>query len=388
MATVFPATLTFNIGVGDPSQVRAVTITGENVYVTVSGPPSGGRFTWNGSPPGGWLLNPPPPPRPAGSGTRAGPAMPKPGIVVPVTFTPLPTSTAPAQATMTVNIQRNDPTKSAVAGFPTNIAIEGNVAGVGPGTLKIVQVLANPSGPDLAGEFVEIINVSGAPLDLKGCTVGDFRARYGPRQLYSFDSPFTLDPFSGTSGQRVLRIFTGSGVPADPAFVQIPLNRGAPVWNNAGDTAWIKNPFGQMVDTFVYPAIGTPPPISPPPATTTATVSIPPRAGLVSTPISVEEGDRLTFAATGQVWVGTGFDDSGPDGRGTDPAGIGYPAPDLPPISLIGTIGSTGRFFLVGSASTRFVDDAEGTLSLGVNDFRLGDNWGPGYTCTVTQSRP
>jgi len=48
----------------------------------------------------------------------------------------------------------------------------------------------------------------------------------------------------------VLRIFTGSGVAADPAFVQIPLNRGAPVWNNAGDTAWIKNPFGQMVDTF------------------------------------------------------------------------------------------------------------------------------------------
>jgi hypothetical protein len=177
-------------------------------------------------------------------------------------------------------------------------------------------------------------------------------------------------------------------VAADPAFVQIPLNRGAPVWNNAGDTAWIRNPFGQMVDTFVYPAIGTPPPISPPPATTTATLPIPPRTGLISTPISVEEGDRLTFAATGQVWVGTGFDDSGPDGRGTDPAGIGYPAPDLPPISLIGTIGSTGRFFLVGSASTRFVDDAEGTLSLGVNDFRLGDNWGPGYTCTVTQSRP
>jgi hypothetical protein len=58
-----------------------------------------------------------------------------------------------------------------------------SVAGVGPGTLKIVQVLANPAGPDLAGEFVEIINVSGAPLDLKGCTVGDFRAGYGPRQL-------------------------------------------------------------------------------------------------------------------------------------------------------------------------------------------------------------
>lgn len=386
MATVFPATLTFNSAVGGAPQVRAVTITGDNVYVTVSGPASGGSFTWQGSPPGGWLLNPPPPPRPQGSGTQAGPATPKPRIVVPVTFKP--TSPAPAQATMTVNIQRNDATKSAVPGFPTNIALEGNVVGVGPGTLKIAQVLANPSGPDLAGEFVEIINISGAQLDLQGCTVGDFRARRGPRQLYSFDSSFTLDPVSGTSAQRFLRIFTGPGVPADPAFVQIALNRGSPVWNNAGDTAWIKNPFGQMVDTFVYPAIGTLPPISLPPATTTATVVVPPRAGLVPTPISVEEGDRLTFSATGQVWVGTGFDDSGPDGRGADPAGIGYPAPDLPPISLIGTIGSTGRFFLVGSASTLFVDDAEGPLSLGINDFRLGDNWGPGYTCNVTQFRP
>jgi Lamin Tail Domain len=289
---------------------------------------------------------------------------------------------------MTVNIQRNDPTKSAVPGFPTTIALEGNVAGVGPGTLKIVQVLANPSGPDLAGEFVEIINISGAQVDLKGCTVGDFRGRRGPRQLYSFDSSFALDPVSGTSGQRFLRIFTGPGVAADPAFVQIPLNRGSPVWNNAGDTAWIKNPFGQMVDTFVYPAIGTPPPLSLPPATTATTVAIPPRAGLVSTPISVEEGDRLTFLASGQVWVGTGLDDSGPDGRGTDPAGIGYPAPDLPPISLIGRIGSTGRFFLVGSVLTHFVDDAEGPLFLGINDFRPGDNWGPGYSCTVTLSRP
>jgi Lamin Tail Domain len=379
MATVLPATLTFYSGVGVESQVRAVTITGENVYVTVSGPPSGGSFTWDGSPPGGWLLNPPQPPRPPGS-TRAGPAMPKPGVVVPVTFKPRPS--AATQATMTVNIQHNNATKSAVPGFPTTVALEGNVTGVGPGALKIVQVFANPPGPDLAGEFVEITNVSGASLDLMGCTVGDFRARRGPRPLFTFGSPFTLDR------QQFLRIFTGPGVPPDPAFRQIPLGRGSPVWNNPGDTAWITNPFGQMVDTFVYPAIGTPPPISPPPAVTTATVAVPPSAGLVATPISVEEGDRLTFAATGQVWVGAAFDDSGPDGRGTDPAGIGYPAPGLPPISLIGTIGSTSGFFLVGSASTHVVDDAEGTLSLGVNDFRLGDNWGPGYTCTVTLSRP
>ena len=72
MATVFPATLTFYTGVAGASQVRGVSVTGENVYVTVDPPPSTGPFTWNASPTGGWLLNPPPPPRPPGSGTHAG----------------------------------------------------------------------------------------------------------------------------------------------------------------------------------------------------------------------------------------------------------------------------------------------------------------------------
>jgi len=48
-------------------------------------------------------------------------------------------------------------------------------------TLKIFRVDAKPSGPDLAGEFVEIVNASDAAVDLQGCTVGDFRGRQGPR---------------------------------------------------------------------------------------------------------------------------------------------------------------------------------------------------------------
>ena len=61
---------------------------------------------------------------------------------------------------------------------------------------------------------------------------------------------------------------------------------------------------------------------------------------------------------------------------------------DLPPISLVGRIGSTGPFFIVGTSSTFTVDDAEGQVFLGVNDLNLGDNWGPGYTCIVTRFRP
>jgi hypothetical protein len=56
--------------------------------------------------------------------------------------------------------------------------------------------------------------------------------------------------------------------------------------------------------------------------------------------------------------------------------------------SLIGRIGSTGRPFFVGSSSTLLVEDAEGPLFLGVNDYNLSDNWGAGYTCIVTRARP
>jgi hypothetical protein len=302
---------------------------------------------------------------------------------------------------MTVNIQRNDATRSAVPGFPVKIALEGNVGGgVGPGMVKILRVVANPAGPDLAGEFVEIINPSDATVDLAGCTVGDLRGRGGPRRLHSFDSSFTLDPVSSTGPRRLLRIFTGPGVPTDPAFVQIPLNRGAPVWNNAGDTAWIRNSLGQTVDTFVYPAGANPAQFTPGPSPVTATVVVPPTSvlapgavpagALVPTPISVEEGDRLVFSAAGEIWVGYGLGSgrSGPEGKGTDGAGDGYPAPGAPPISLIGTIGSTGQFFLIGSATTHFVDNAEGPLFLAVNDAKPEDNWGAGYTCVITRFRP
>jgi hypothetical protein len=85
--------------------------------------------------------------------------------------------------------------------------------------------------------------------------------------------------------------------------------------------------------------------------------------------------DQIVTATAGEHRVGGR---SGREGKGTDAAGDGYPAPDAPPISLIGTIGSTGRFFLIGAATTHFVDDAEGPLFLAVNDANPGDNWGFG----------
>jgi hypothetical protein len=383
MATVFPSTLTFFRGASSAPQVQVVKVVGENMWVTVSGPPVGTGFSWPATPAGGVLLNPPAAPHNP-TATALGPAAYKPPMSIPVTFAPA--SAAEVQATMTVNLVRNDATRSAIPGFPTTIALKANAPGVGPGTLKIWNVDYNPDGPDLAGEYVEIVNNSGATLDLQGCRVGDFRTRRGPRLLFEFKTPFSLVHLmapADVKGPRVLRIYTGPGVAPDPAFAQIALKRGAPVWNNAGDTAWISNQNGQPVDTYVYPPAGTAPTTAPRPGM--AVTRLGPRAGLTATGLLVEEGDRLEFSAFGQIWVGVGHSggESGPKGKGDDPAGIGWPVPDAPPLSLVGRIGTTGRFFAVGEKWSLVVDDAEGELFLLINDINLGDNWGAGYTCTV-----
>ena len=349
MATVSPSKLTFFKGVGSPlpAQTLAVTVTGEDVWVTVSGP-TPGPFDWTGTLPGGVLLNPKAPPPPSGSTHGAGFPPYKPPMSIPVTFSPA--STAPDQAKMTINMVRNDAVRSGIPGFPVTVAIQGNVAGVGPGALKISRVVANPSGPDLAGEFVEIINVSDTTQDLQGCHVGDFRTRRGPASS-SRSVARSRSTRSRARGAPVPADLHRPGRGCEPGIRSDPFETGAPVWNNAGDTAWIRNPNGQVVDTFTYPSIGGTAPVTPGAPALTAIVGVPPNAGpgatgigLVPTGITVEEGDRLAISAVGQIWVGFGVSggDSGPDGRGSEPAGIGWPLPDAPPISLIGRIGSSG----------------------------------------------
>ena len=288
MANVFPSTLSFFRGFSNTSQVQVVTITGKDVWVTVSDPPPGGNFSWKGSPSGGWLLNPPTPASSSGSsGSFAGPGVYDPPISIPVTF--VPSSPAPVHATMTVNIVRNDAVRSAIPGFPTDIALEGNADGVGPGALKIVGVDANPPGLDLAGEFVEIVNVTDATLDLQGCHVGDVRTHRGPRSCSS------SRPRSPLPGAR----HRGATVPAylhrarRSREFRLHSDRAQPRLSGLEQRRrhrLIRNPNGQLVDTFVYPVNGAAAPVTPAPEVN-ARVSVAPGAGLVATGIPVEEGD-------------------------------------------------------------------------------------------------
>ena len=162
--TVIPGQLDFYKGLTDAEQILGVTVTGENVIISVPPAPAG-DFSWDPSPAAGWELR-----KPDGSAP--------PFLVIRVRFNP--SSPNEVDGTLTVNATKNDVARTPIANFPLSVPLRGNVAGVGPGMLKITEVNANPPGPDLGGtppgpdqEFVEIINISGSELDLDGCRVGD-----------------------------------------------------------------------------------------------------------------------------------------------------------------------------------------------------------------------
>lgn len=256
--TVIPGQLDFYKGLTDAEQILGVTVTGENVIISVPAAPAG-DFSWDPSPAAGWELR-----KPAGSGgVVPAEALAPPTLVIRVRFNP--SSTNEVHGTLTVNATQNDVARTPIPNFPLSVPLRGNLAGVGPGMLKITDVNANPVGPDLGPgpdqEFVEIINISGSELDLDGCRVGDMVIGVqhgGERNLLRFTNTFTLAPVGGAVNPTRLRIYTGKaeGVPADPSIDPIALNRGSPVWNNAGDIAWIRNASGQYVDRFsTFPAL-------------------------------------------------------------------------------------------------------------------------------------
>ena len=91
---------------------------------------------------------------------------------------------------------------------------------------------------DPNGEWVELTNAGDAPLDLEGYTLAD----EGPH-TYTF-GPFVLAPGA------TVRIHTGRGT-------DTPTERywglaGEAVWNNDGDTAYLRDPAGTFVDAYAY----------------------------------------------------------------------------------------------------------------------------------------
>ena len=86
-------------------------------------------------------------------------------------------------------------------------------------------------------EYVQLENLGGAPLVMTGWTLRDLAGK-----TFTFP-PFTL-PIDG-----VVRVWTGKG--ANTA-TDLYWGSGTAIWNNSGDTAYLRDAVGNLVATSSY----------------------------------------------------------------------------------------------------------------------------------------
>ncbi len=109
------------------------------------------------------------------------------------------------------------------------------------GSLKIVNINADAPGNDNQnknGEWVEIKNTGKEALNLKGYTLKD-----EANHFYTFPD-FTLLP-----GKSVF-IYSGSGADTDSSLYWNAQKYA--IWNNSGDTAFLRDASGNLVDSYRY----------------------------------------------------------------------------------------------------------------------------------------
>lgn len=117
-------------------------------------------------------------------------------------------------------------------------------------------------------------------------------------------------------------------------------------------------------------------------ATSGTTINVPANRAWTDTGITVNQGDKVVFQASGTITYGrspgqTATPDGGEDRRAQ------YPAPSLPVGALLGRVGN-GAPFGIGTQTQPLPMPASGRLMLGVNDNELTDNGGA-YTVIVSK---
>ncbi|MDM8527407.1 thermonuclease family protein [Anaerolineales bacterium HSG24] len=107
--------------------------------------------------------------------------------------------------------------------------------------LKIIHVEANAPGSDDEnpnGEWIEIQNQGGDTVGMSGYSLKD-----AANNFYEFND------FSLSAGQTV-RLYSGTGRDSSKELYWGMVDRS--VWNNKGDTAFLRNQTGILVDSYQY----------------------------------------------------------------------------------------------------------------------------------------
>jgi hypothetical protein len=103
------------------------------------------------------------------------------------------------------------------------------------GTADITFILYDPA--DTLSEYVQIQNPGGLPVTMTGWTLRDIA-----NHVYTFPS-FTLA--AGAS----IRVWTNSGTDNS---ANLYWGSGTAIWNNDGDTAYLRNAQGTLIDQYSY----------------------------------------------------------------------------------------------------------------------------------------
>lgn len=174
---------------------------------------------------------------------------------------------------------------------------------VTPGVV-ITSILFDPPGPDVDGEYVLIENQGGSPVDMTGWTLRD-----------EADNTFTFPTFTLSPGASV-RVWTRSG---SNTATDLYWGRALPVWNNTGDTAYLRDASNVLIDTYAYTPAGTPTPIRTPTPTSTPTATITPvtptptpTRTLTPTPTSTPVGTAPPTPTPTPVWTASPTPTSAP----------------------------------------------------------------------------
>jgi hypothetical protein len=115
--------------------------------------------------------------------------------------------------------------------------------------LHICAVAVRPA--DKRGEWVEVANDGASRVTLTGLELTDYTATQQRPHIYRFPGLTDGSALMLGSG-KVAYVFTGMGESKllDDGDMLLFAGRAAPVWNNTGDVAYLRNLDGTFVDSM------------------------------------------------------------------------------------------------------------------------------------------